>query len=347
MTPMAQTCGLNWILQMGWPEQKVKPENREAADANRFVFLLMPGFSVLDLGAGIDSLAAANEELGKTVFQWQIVSETGENVLSSSGFAATVDGALPEVQHRDCIVICSAFNANNHPKTGKTVAWLRQSERRGIRLYALGGSALFLAQIGIAKEGPISTHWRLKPIFEESFLELDPVCTIFGQNSNVVSCGGGASTLDLFSSIVAQKAGSETSRKVADQLLCASVRDGQSRQNISNLQGLKHRNEKLSKAISFMQEIWEDPVSPTVVADEIGISTRHLERLFSRHLGMSPKAYMTTLRLERARALLQQTHMPVIEVSTACGFSSVSVFSKHYKRHFGITPRFEKVVHTH
>lgn len=332
---------------MGRPEKKIGSDRCEPVELNRFVFLLMPGFSALDLGSGIDSLAAANETSGKTLFQWKIVSETGDSVISSSGLNAAVDSALPDVRREDCIVICCAFNSQNYPKSGRTAAWLRQAARIGAQLCGLGGGALFLARIGVAKEGRISSHWRMKPIFQESFLELDPVCTIFEETANVVSCGGGVATLDLFSALICQKAGPEASTQVADQLLSASVRDGNSRQVVASLRRVEFRNEKLSKAIGYMQECLEDPVSPSIIAEQVGISTRQLERLFSQHLGNSPKSYMTVLRLERARALLQQTQMRVIDVATACGFSSVSHFSKHYKRQFGITPRFEKAVLAH
>jgi transcriptional regulator GlxA family with amidase domain len=332
---------------MGRPEKDLEAAVNERVEVNRFIFILMPGFSALELGSGIDSLAAANAAMDQDFFQWKTVSEKGDSVVSSSGLTVAVDSVLPDVQRRDCIVVCCDFNSHNHPKSGVIAAWLRQAARLGARLYGLGGGALFLAQIGIANEGRISTHWRMKPIFEEGYLNLEPACTIFEETSNIVSCGGGAATLDLFSALIRQKAGSETSSQVADQLLCGSMRDGNCRQSISSLYGPKHRNEKLSTAISYMLETLEEPASPSVISRQVGISTRQLERLFNRYLGISPKAYMMALRLERARALLQQTQMRVIDVATACGFSSHSTFSKNYKRHFGILPRDEKVVLAH
>lgn len=332
---------------MGRPEKDIDAVLSELVEVNRFVFLLMPGFSALELGSGIDSLAAANEALGRAFFQWKTASETGDSIESSSGLTVTADSALPEVRRGDCIVVCCAFNSQDYPKSGKTAAWLRQAARLGARLCGLGGGALFLARIGIANEGRISAHWRMKPVFEEGYLNLEPACTIFEEASNIVSCGGGAATLDLFSALIRQKAGPETSSQVADQLLCGSMRDGNCRQSISSLYGPKHRNEKLSKALSYMQETWEEPVSTSAVARQVGISTRQLERLFSRYLGMSPKTYMLVLRLERGRVLLQQTQMRVIDVATACGFSTQGLFSKHYRRHFGISPRDEKVVLAH
>ena len=332
---------------MGRPEKIIEEAVSELVAVNRFVFLLMPGFSALELGSGIDSLSAANDTLGKTFFQWKTVSETGDSIVSSSGLNVAVDGPLPDIQRGDCIVVCCAFNSQNYRKSGKAVAWLRRAARQGVRLCALGGGPLFLARIGIVTEGRISTHWRMKPAFDEEYLDLVPSCTIFEENANIVSCGGGAATLVLFSALIRQKAGPDTSEKVADHLLCGSLRNGDCRQSNSSPLRLKQRNEKLLKAITYMQDCIEAPVSPSVIASQIGISTRQLERLFARYLGVSPNTYMITLRLERAQALLQHTQMRIIDVAIACGFSTPSLFSKRYKRHFGISPSEEKVLLAH
>ena len=61
------------------------------------------------------------------------------------------------------------------------------------------------------------------------------------------------------------------------------------------------------------------------------MSTRQLERLFRRYLNRSPKRYYMELRLQKARNLLMQTDMSVINVALACGFASPSHFSKCYR----------------
>ena len=332
---------------MGRPEKIIEEAVSELVAVNRFFFLLMPGFSALELGSGIDSLSAANDTLGKTFFHWKTVSETGDSIVSSSGLNVAVDSPLPDIQRGDCIVVCCAFNSQNYRKSGKAVAWLRSAARKGVQLCAVGGAPLFLARIGVATEGRISTHWRMKPVFEEDYLDLEASCTIFEETSNIFSCGGGAATLDLFSALIRQKAGRETSEQVADHLLCGSLRDGDCRQSNSHPLRQKHRNEKLLKATTYMHDCIEEPASPSVIASQIGISRRQLERLFARYLGVSPNTYMMTLRLERAQALLQQTQMRVIDVAMACGFSTHALFSKRYKRHFGIPPGEEKVLLTH
>jgi transcriptional regulator GlxA family with amidase domain len=91
-----------------------------------------------------------------------------------------------------------------------------------------------------------------------------------------------------------------------------------------------------------MEANLEDPISPAKLAEEVGISTRQLERLFRRYLARSPKRYYMELRLQKARHLLLQTDMSVINVALACGFTSPSHFSKCYRTHFSTTPYRER-----
>ena len=73
------------------------------------------------------------------------------------------------------------------------------------------------------------------------------------------------------------------------------------------------------------------------------VSRRQLERLFQKYLHCSPSRYYLKLRLVRARQLLKQTPMSIIEVAAVCGFVSTPHFSKCYREYFGIPPRDERV----
>ena len=72
--------------------------------------------------------------------------------------------------------------------------------------------------------------------------------------------------------------------------------------------------------IDQMEQDLEEPLSPSLLAKRAGLSTRQLERLFRRYLDRSPKRYYLELRLKKARSLLLQTEMSVINVALACGF---------------------------
>ena len=99
---------------------------------------------------------------------------------------------------------------------------------------------------------------------------------------------------------------------------------------------------KLLAVVSDMEKSLENPLSCAELARQVGLSTRQLERLFRKYLSRSPARYYLELRLNRARLLLLQTNMSVIDVALACGFVSASHFSKCYSEHFGKTPSQER-----
>ena len=74
------------------------------------------------------------------------------------------------------------------------------------------------------------------------------------------------------------------------------------------------------------------------------MTRRQLERLFRKYLARTPTRYYLELRLHKARRLLRQTALSVLDVALACGFVSASHFSKCYREHFHKTPREERLI---
>ena len=127
---------------------------------------------------------------------------------------------------------------------------------------------------------------------------------------------------------------------VADHL--NQRRTDQDTQRLSVPTRIGVRHPKLSQVIQMMESNIEEPISPSLLAKYVGMSTRQLERLFRRYLNRSPKRYYMELRLQKARNLLMQTDMSVINVALACGFASPSHFSKCYRAHYQTTPYRER-----
>jgi transcriptional regulator GlxA family with amidase domain len=144
--------------------------------------------------------------------------------------------------------------------------------------------------------------------------------------------------------IISQESGLDVATFVADRLICSAPRTSGCDQTMSILCRTGTRNNKLADAIEIMRSALENPLSPSEISACVGLSTRQLERLFSRYLRSTPKSYYTKLRLENARSLLQQTSMKVIDVAFASGFNSPSHFSRLYKKNFGSTPYSERGV---
>ena len=101
-------------------------------------------------------------------------------------------------------------------------------------------------------------------------------------------------------------------------------------------------HKSLIAVAEMMEAHIENPLSLETIARQSGISRRQIERLFKQYVKCVPKRYYLEMRLRRARELLLQTAMPVMAVSTACGFQSPPHFSKCYRNQFGHPPTAER-----
>ncbi len=75
------------------------------------------------------------------------------------------------------------------------------------------------------------------------------------------------------------------------------------------------------------------------LAERLGVTSRHLRRLFTRHVGASPLAVAHTQRLHFAKRLIDQTSLPMKDISAASGYGSVRRFNDTFRKTYGRTPR--------
>jgi len=229
--------------------------------------------------------------------------------------------------------------------TKRIISWLRREARRGLVLGGLCTASYSLAKAGLLDGKRATIHWENQDSFSEEFEEVTLTKSVFVVDGNRMTTAGGTSSIDLMLKLIADDYGEEIANLVADQQIYSSIRTDQDTQRLSVPTRIGVRHPKLSMVIQKMEQNIEEPISPSALAKEVGMSTRQLERLFRRYLNRSPKRYYMELRLQKARNLLMQTDMSVINVALACGFASPSHFSKCYRAHYDTTPYRERGSH--
>jgi AraC family transcriptional regulator, glycine betaine-responsive activator len=202
--------------------------------------------------------------------------------------------------------------------------------------------AHILARAGLLDGKRCTIHWENQAAFGEEFPEAELCNLLYVTDEGTFTCAGGTAAADMMLHLIAEDHGPELSSLVADSLVHAPVRGDADEQRLSVPARIGVRHPKLVNIIQTMERNTEDPISPSELARGVNMSTRQLERLFRRYLNRSPKRYYMELRLEKARNLLLQTDMSVINVALACGFTSPSHFSKCYRSHFNRTPYRER-----
>lgn len=307
----------------------------------RFVFLLLPGLSLIAFSGAIECLRIANRMAGRAIYEWRMISHDGLPVRCSGGLTLPVDGPLEELRRTDTILACGGLDIS--AAADKTVLnWLRREARRGCVVGGLCTAAHVLARAGLLDDRRAAVHWENHDAFLEDFPNIELTKAVFAVDRNRLTCAGGTSSIDLLLTLIADDHGRALANEVADQMIYSTIRTDKDTQRLSVPTRIGVRHPKLSDVVARMEENIEDPVSPATLAAEVGLSTRQLERLFRRYLRRSPKRYYMELRLAKARNLLMQTDMSVISVALACGFTSPSHFSKCYRGQYNTTPYRER-----
>ena len=321
--------------------RQVVTENKEACKPINFVFVLLNKFSLLSFASALDSLRIANRMANRKLYTWTLVGEEGDLVHCSAGTTFKLDSELKELNRNEVIMICGGVDVQA-ATTKRVLNWLRREARKGLKIGGLCTAAYTLAKAGLLEGKRATIHWENSDSFTEEFDSVELTKSVFQVDGNRMTTAGGTSSIDLMLKIIVDDFGEELANAVADQMIYSSIRTDQDMQRLSTPTRIGVRHPKLSQVIVMMEKNIEEPISPSILARDVGMSTRQLERLFRRYLSRSPKRYYMELRLHKARNLLMQTDMSVINVALACGFASPSHFSKCYRAHYNTTPYRER-----
>lgn len=306
-----------------------------------YAFALVEDFSHLAFSCAVEPLRIANLISGEALYRWSFLSEDGQGATSSNGSVTLVHQGFSDVPDCDRLFVLSGINMNRHI-TRPLTAMLRREKTHGRAIGALCSGAWVLAELVYLDGMKAAIHWEYHDSFMEKFPEVNLVRNVFVADETHLTASGGTATADLMLHLIEREHGYDLSVAVADQMVYSAVREATAAQRVSLQSRNGMRNTHLARAIEKMREAIETPLSPSLIAAEIGISTRQLERLFGKYLNTSPKKYYMEMRLERARHLLVQTERSVIDIAFACGFESPGHFSRVYKAAFGITPMQQK-----
>lgn len=94
----------------------------------------------------------------------------------------------------------------------------------------------------------------------------------------------------------------------------------------------------IQQCIHFIQQHYDDELTVKLLAKQVNVHPGYLQRIFKQHTGMTMTSYITSVRIEAAKQLLQQSEFPVLDISEHVGIGSRQYFHALFKRYTGHTP---------
>jgi transcriptional regulator GlxA family with amidase domain len=303
--------------------------------------LLVPDFALMSYASAVEPFRAANRLSGRDLYQWRHITTDGEPVRASNGVQIVPEDAVGDIVDFDLLIVCAGGNPAEFAHS-PTLAWLRKVARSGTRIAGVSGGPLIVARAGLLEGYRCTIHWEHIPIFIEEFPRHDLRRSLFEIDRGRLSCSGGTAALDMMHALIEEDHGHELASDVVEWFLHTHVRSGDGPQRMPVRERLAVGDPKLVGVLETMDDNLEYPVSRQELAKIAAVSVRQLERLFKAHLDRSIADHYMELRLRRARVLLVQSTLSVLEVAMASGFISASHFSRAYKTRFGRSPRADR-----
>lgn len=285
----------------------------------------------------------ANRLLRRDYYSWATLSTDGHAVKASDGLEVNIDRSMhgeDAVADLDMVIVCGGVRVEQNCDSDLR-RWLRRLAQKGVGLGAVCTGATALAQAGVLDGYQCSVHWENVATLREAYPQVRVRGGVFSIDRNRYTSSGGTAPIDMMLHLISQQHSLEVAASIADQFLCERIRHPDEKQRVPLQHLLGHRSQKLIAAVELMEANLKEPIKQKELADYVGLSRRQLERLFRKHLASTPSRYYLKLRLDRARKLLQQSGLSILEISSVCGFMSSSHFSKSYKEHFGYSPSQE------
>lgn len=306
--------------------------------AYRFGLVLVPGFSNLGLAMVIEPLFIANWIARRKLFSWNTLSTDGFAVTASCGIQTPVDYPLGTTNRYDVALVLASFDARQAATDARLLKWLRWAERAGTEVGAVETGSEVLAAAGLMDDHIAPVHWYNREGMRERYPHVNVTDALYSLSARRPVSAGASATLDMMIALVARTAGHELANEISQHLFLPK-RQGSDRQQAPDMrnQSASARN-PVARARQIMASTIDEPLSCTKIAEMVGISERHLQRLFQQQLGSGMAQVYHMLRMERAHQLVQLTDLTITEVAVACGFSSLEVFSRTYRKAFNVSP---------
>lgn len=305
----------------------------------RCQIVLLPGFELNELAALTETFEAVNRLLRQPRFAWRLASLDGKPATAAGGLSVAVTEAATAGEPAHHFILSAYDIAADHSAVGP---WLCRRYAMGGRIAAIGGATRLLAEAGLLTGRTCAIHWTFVAAMQERTREIAIEDRLFAIDDRIATCAGREATLDFALKLVADSVDERFARLVADSLNHARPREAGERQ-LSELDFAGQRGSAaIVHTVAAMRQRMNEGDDLVGIASQSGVSQRQLQRLFRRHLGMTPTQYFLKARLQRARHLLQFSTLSVTEIAIATGFASISHFTRRYTELYGRTPTAER-----
>lgn len=300
-------------------------------------FLVFEDFQILDTTGPLAAFEiAARYRPG--AYRLRTVAARAGAVRASCGLAIVAEG-LAAAAACDTLIVAGGEGTRRPATDAATLAFIRAMAARARRTASVCSGAYLLALAGVLDGRRATTHWNRSADFRRRFpnVRLEPD-RIYVRDGAIWTSAGITAGIDLALALIADDFGEELAHDVARQLVVYHRRTGGQSQ-FSALLDLERASEKFGALLRWAAERLDQRLSVEDLAEEAAMSPRNFARAFQRETGVTPAKAVERLRLDRARAGLEDGGASVERIALASGFGDSERMRRAFLRVYGRPPQ--------
>jgi len=304
-------------------------------------FILAKRFTLSAFASFVDVLRLSADEGDRSrqiLCQWEFISSTMDPVVSSCGISLQPDGRLGDPTRFDYIVVVGGLIDEIDTLDPSYIAFLTRAADAKIPLVGLCTGGFILHKAGLMSGYRCCVSWFHHDDFLYQFDGLKPVSDqIFVVDQDRLTCSGGISSAHLAAYIVEKHVGIAQARKSLRIMIIDEAMAGDRAQPGIPLE-LTTSDDLVQRALHFMQQNMDNPLTIDNIAQKLDVGRRKLERRFQSILGMSPAEADKLMRIEHAKQIMCTTKRTISQIAADAGFCDASHFIRVFKERNGETP---------
>jgi transcriptional regulator GlxA family with amidase domain len=239
----------------------------------------------------------------------------------------------------DTLLVVASASGVHSPIAPELLAWLRTSADGVRRIGSVCSGAFALAAAGILDGRRATTHWQLADKLAQRYPQISvDADRIFIQDGKVWTSAGVSAGADLALAMVEEDHGHALALEIARQMVMFLRRPGGQSQFSSQLAAQAADSQPIRELIAWISEHLDAELSVPVLARRAGMSERNFSRVFSQQVGTTPARFVARLRLQAAKARLEESTDNVETIASRAGFGDGAALRRQLRSE-GATPR--------
>lgn len=318
------------------------PQQPQREAALSVGFILLPDFTLTPFAVFLDALRLAADEGDRSRqinCRWTVIGSSLRPVRSSCGVDVTPMEVLPPPERFHYIAVVGGLLPRNvRLLDAKLARYLQRADAAGIPLIGLCSGTFGLIQAGLMENRRCCIDaYHYLDLVEDYPGVVAVTDRLFVVDRDRITSPGGTSAADVAAYLIARHCGEAWAQKSMHLLVIDQARPPTAPQPQPPL-CVPVEHDRLRRAIRLIEQSLNRPFAVSEIARRLNVSVRQLERLFRRHLGMSPRKFGTQTRLRYGLWLLLNTPRRVTEIAFDCGFHDSAHFCRQFRREFGVSP---------